>query len=88
MVRAWKGMAGKIARRHQLLERQFQFPFSNRHLFDCQRRFDAAALAVQEVKTTKHTKYTKSLPFVYLVCFVVIPFSTIPNSTCQRADAF
>ena len=69
MVGYRKGMAGKIARRHQLLERQFQFPFSNRHLFDCQRRFDAAALVVQEIKITKHTKYTKSLPFVYLGVF-------------------
>lgn len=63
MVGYRKGMAGKIARRHPLLEGQFQFPFSNRHLFDCQRGSDAAALAVPEVKTTKHTKYTKSSSF-------------------------
>ena len=69
MVGCRKKLAGEFAGGLQLHERQFQFPFSNRHLFDCQRRFDAAALVVQEIKITKHTKYTKSLPFVYLGVF-------------------
>src|SRR6266704_3082309 len=48
LVRSWKRLAGEIAWRHPLHKRQFQLSFPNRDMPDRQRRFNTAAVVVQE----------------------------------------
>ena|SRR5208282_4981888 len=50
VVGLWQRLARTFARRCQLFQGRFQFSFSDRYLFDSERNFDTAVVAVQEMK--------------------------------------
>ncbi len=56
-----QGLARTFARRHQLFQRRFQFPFPHRHLPAAQRDTDIAVVAVPKINDEIHQTHERTV---------------------------